>query len=214
MSTHYFNFEEMKSFFIELDHRLFISINTGWSNKLLDPIFIFLSSNWIPALVLLTAIFYFVRNYKTKFWMPLLLCIGAWLISENTTSKIIKPYFKRLRPAHQEALHPVLPNGKPGGRYGFVSTHSSNAFAIYPLAGLLMAFSRRKNQKWTKLQKKWFWGMMSLAFLVAFSRIYLAAHYPSDIFFGGCFGGLIGFGLYELWVRKISKFTDLPMENN
>ena len=50
---------------------------------------------------------------------------------------------------------------------------------------------------------KWIW--LGIAFLVAFSRIYLGVHYLSDVAFGALVG--LGSGLFAVWFweKKIVK---------
>jgi undecaprenyl-diphosphatase len=43
------------------------------------------------------------------------------------------------------------------------------------------------------------------AALVAFSRIYLYQHYPSDVAFGWAFGVFSGWAVYEYWLHKEGK---------
>ena len=40
--------------------------------------------------------------------------------------------------------------------------------------------------------------MLIWAGIIAYSRMYLGVHYPSDVFVGGLLGGAIGFVVYKL----------------
>ncbi|MBI4991401.1 phosphatase PAP2 family protein, partial [Candidatus Gottesmanbacteria bacterium] len=65
------------------------------------------------------------------------------------------------------------------GTYSFPSGHTALAFA----AAYILAKEHKKWSRWYYL----------LAFLIAFSRIYLGKHYPSDVLFGIIIGISIGY---------------------
>ncbi|MBN1992031.1 MAG: phosphatase PAP2 family protein [Anaerolineae bacterium] len=77
--------------------------------------------------------------------------------------------------------------GKKPGNWSFPSGHSATAFAG---AWMLSKFLPR----WRRL-----WYL--IAALVAFSRIFVGAHYPGDVFSGSLFG----IGLAELTHRLLSR---------
>ena len=105
---------------------------------------------------------------------------AAVAISDQTASALLKPLTLRLRPCHEPALqnliHPVL---ECGGQYGFASSHAANTFALATGVWLLVG----KQHPWVKWLYLW-------AFLVAYSRIYVGAHYPLDILAGTGIGVL------------------------
>lgn len=134
---------------------------------------------WIPLYVLLCGLL----AWKYRQWKALLLIAMAFAIavglSDFTTSSIIKPLVCRLRPTHEPALDPLhLVNNYIGGLYGFCSSHAANSMAIALLFSLLW---RKKTA--TLLLMLW-------VAVVCYSRMYVGAHYPSDI----AAGLLIGAG--------------------
>jgi len=78
-----------------------------------------------------------------------------------------------------------------GGMYGYFSGHASNSFA------LAVFFSGVFGAKYRKLP----FLLLFVAFLVAYSRIYIGVHYPLDIVSGMAFGSLVGLLFYRIWLR-------------
>ncbi len=192
---------------IDIDKQLFIIINQQWSSTILDPFMIFFSSKWTLVPMYLLAVIGFVRKFTTRFYVPLIVCFLAFALSDSISSRIIKPAFKRVRPAFESELNPRLPDGKPGSKFGFVSSHASNSFAVYPLIALLLFANIDKSKPLNRRAKIGLLFMLSLSFLVSYSRVYLGVHYVGDVFFGALFGLLIGIGCWRLYVTpKIQKF--------
>mgnify|MGYP001263671940 CR=1 FL=1 len=157
----------------------------------LDNVMIFLSDKyvWIPLYLLIIGII--IKSYGKKSVIVILLIIAVVGAADFTTSSILKPIVKRERPCHNPEISTSLyvPVGC-GGKYGFVSSHSANTFA---LATILLLITRKK-----------VWYLLYLwAALVAFSRIYLGVHYPGDIVCGALIGILLALLFYQIF-RKLN----------
>jgi len=117
-------------------------------------------------------------------------------MSDFIASGIFKPYFERLRPCYEPTLEGLVHNPFGcGGRFGFVSSHSSNSFAV---AGFLWLAFRKLNTK--------FGFLFVWASVVAYSRVYLGVHYPADILVGGIIGllsALFVYGLLRVIIHKL-----------
>lgn len=160
----------------------------------LDEVMVFASKTnvWIPFYALLLWLLWRAKKQKTLFFV-----IGITLIitlSDQFTSSFMKPYFGRLRPCHWEgwsiSLH--LPDGC-GGKYGFASSHAANTFALATFWWL-----------WLKNSYRWAWLMFIWAGFVSFSRIYLAAHYPTDVVVGAFVGILFAWIVFK-FPEKVLK---------
>jgi len=192
----------MMNFLINFDHKLFIAINQTLSSHWLDGLMHILSSKWAMIPIYLMAIYQFVKIYKKKFWVPVLLCVLAVGLSDSISSKICKPLFKRTRPAFCASINPRLPDGKPGSQYGFVSSHAANSFAVYPL---LVAIIFGLNN--LKTRRKFLTLAFVLASLVAYSRIYNGVHWPADVVGGAILGYLIFLLSSRIWENKFKAFA-------
>jgi len=163
----------------QLDTELFLFLNrlhVPW----LDPVMWFLSLTkvWIPLYLLLAG--WVIYRYRRLSWV-VLLAIGLTIVlSDRISSGVIKPAVCRLRPSHEPALRDkvYIVNDYRGGKYGFVSSHAANTFALAMLMSLLV-----RKRRWVVLFFLW-------AFLVSYSRIYLGVHYPGDIL-GGALVGMV-----------------------
>jgi len=182
----------MIHYFTQLDHQIFTFVNQTLAATWLDPIMKFLSSKWMFIPIYVLAVLKIVQIYKSKFWMPVMVCLIAFGLADSISSKVFKPVFKRTRPAHYAELAPRLPDGMPGSKYGFVSSHAANTFAVYPLLALLIFSVYDQSKKRLVSNKKWQILAYTIAALVAYSRVYNGVHWPADVFFGALFGILIG----------------------
>ena len=145
------------------------------------------------------AVFKMVQIFKKRFWMPVLLCLLAFGLADSISSKIFKPAFKRVRPAFCVTMNPRLPDGKPGGHYGFVSSHAANTFAVYPLFVVLLFSQYSKNTRTLITNRKYLIIAFLVSGLVAYSRVYNGVHWPADVFFGGLLGLLICYFCVQIW---------------
>ncbi|OON69509.1 phosphatase PAP2 family protein [Hymenobacter sp. CRA2] len=173
----------------KLDRWLLVAANST-ATPALDRLMIFFSDRlvWFPAyFVMVLALAYYFRR-RALLLVPLLgLSVG---LADSISSRFFKPFFARLRPCHDpfisESLN--LANGC-GGQFGFISSHAANAFAL--VVFLTLVLPRRY---WPLKVAVLLWAL-----LVSYSRIYLAAHYPSDVLAGATLGSLLAWGCYTLY---------------
>jgi len=123
----------------------------------------------------------------------LLLVVLLITISDWSSVHLFKNVFQRLRPCHDPDIsHLVhLVNNHCGGKYGFVSSHAANAFAVVGYTVMII-----RNRYYTI-------GIITWATLVSYSRIYLGVHYPGDVLGGAVLGLGVGFLVY--WIFRVSE---------
>jgi undecaprenyl-diphosphatase len=173
------------------DTNIFLIFN-GLHNSFFDSLMWLISGRltWVPLYATLMYIIF--KNWKLKgFWFVIALVVSI-VIADQVASGIIKNAVERFRPSREWSLEGLVHtvNGSRGGKYGFVSSHAANTFALAVLTSLIF---RNKIYSWIVI----FW-----AAIVSYSRIYLGVHYPLDILGGTAVGVFTAIFLYFL-LKKI-----------
>jgi len=184
-----------------IDRAIVLFVN-GLHTPLLDEIMWFLSGrlSLLPLYLLLLVLLKFQNTWKNTAIILVGLIVSIFL-ADQISVHLFKNGFERYLPYHNEELKHLLHfyEVKPGefyqgGKYGFVSSHAANFFA---LISFIFPFYKEK--------KNWILaGLILLGILVAISRIYLGVHYFSDVLVGAALGILIGFSIRNL-VKVIFK---------
>lgn len=182
---------------IEWDKELLLSINSIHS-PFFDVVMWWISQvvTWIPLYLLIGVLI--VRNFGWKVGgLALLGMVISVALADQISVKLFKLQFERLRPTHDPAISYLIHtvNGYTGGMYGFVSSHAANSFAIALFSASLLK----------RVYSKVFFIMLTWAFIVSYSRMYLGVHYPLDIICGGLLGALIGKGVYFVFTKIENK---------
>lgn len=181
---------------IEFDQRLLLSLN-GSDSLFWDQLMWGITSTvaWIPVAVVL--FYVFIKNNSMREVGLIILTLAlVILVADQFSSSFCKPYFARFRPSQDPAIMYMVDvvNGYRGGRYGFISSHAANTFAVCLFLSLLI-----RNVYMTLSLIVW-------ALLCSYSRIYLGVHYPGDILCGALWGVLVGIGFYFLYAFLQRKF--------
>lgn len=149
-----------------LDNSILFFIRNNMHDKILDRIMIistYLGDNgliWIIVACLLMI----SKRYRTLGLMVL----GALLLGTILGEGMLKHIFHRIRPSAD--IPPMQLLIRKPMTYSFPSGHTTSSFAA---AGVL-----------SKYLRNYAVGIFILACLIAFSRIYLYVHYPTDVLAG------------------------------
>lgn len=171
---------------LEEEVTLFDQKVTGWVKELipasLTPAMLWLSffASTVPvtALTLVLALFLWRRKSYGEAAVIVAAPLGAFLLEE-----LFKALFRRPRPE-------LAPLTRAHG-YSFPSGHATVAAALAVVLAWLW-YCRTRGKLW-----QWVGPLFTflLAFLIGVSRIYLGAHYPSDVLAGFALGIAWGIAL-------------------
>ena len=170
---------------INVDKKIFTFFNSSIANPVFDIFFPIITNQDIWIIPILLGIIILSIRGGTKGRIASIVLIIGVILADYSSAQIIKPYFQRLRPSHDilDQIRLLVPKG---GRYGFVSSHAANMYVSATILGYF--YSKQKRLFFT------------IAFLVAFSRVYVGVHYPADIVFGGFLGYGLGWIAITSWV--------------
>ncbi|MGH4140600.1 phosphatase PAP2 family protein [Clostridium sp.] len=152
----------MISIIQRFDSLILLYIKDNMHGTIMDKVMVassYLGDNGMIWIIISTILIISKRYRKIGF-----MALGALILSSILGEEILKNVFKRIRPEAGDLLI-----AKPLS-YSFPSGHTTSSFAV---AGVL-----------AKYFKKYAFGFLGLAFLIAFSRLYLYVHYPTDILAG------------------------------
>jgi undecaprenyl-diphosphatase len=163
----------MIDFLINIDLFLFYWINNTIANPFFDTLMPYLTNveHWyIVYFILFTWLLWKGGKHGRIAALTLLIAI---ILTDQINSNVLKEYFGRIRPCY--TLDDVRLLVSCGAGKAFPSSHAANNFAA---AAVLSHFFK---------QYKYFYFI--IAFVIAFSRVYVGVHYPIDVA-AGAFAGL------------------------
>ncbi|MBR4562356.1 MAG: phosphatase PAP2 family protein [Bacteroidales bacterium] len=173
-----------------IDTDLFLYLN-GLHIDWLDKVMVLITDMWVWLPLYLLLIYWTEKQYGKRCWWVFLAIGVVVLCSDQLSAHVCKPLFQRLRPCYNADLQDViyLPKGLSGGKYGFVSSHAANTFAI----AAFLTPALRHYRPWAGL------ALYLWAFISSYSRIYIGYHYPGDIICGAILGILVGLVLWKVF---------------
>ena len=171
----------------DIDIKIFLFLNNMGIPQL-DRFFMAVTDWAFIPFAVMVAYFFFTRIDKKLLPLALILLGIAILISDQLCGNVIREMNIRLRPCHMEELQglfrPVRAEltGFCGGQYGFVSSHSGNAFAMAVFSSMVLK---------GRVKHIWCYTLF-FAIVIAYSRIYIGTHLTGDVVVGGAIGATAG----------------------
>lgn len=182
---------------VHYDKELFVFLNnlgtTTW-----DGFWLFITNKFsaVPLYLLLAVFFY--KAYGLKKLLLLLLTVALLITVTDQLANFFKYGVQRLRPCYDEEVSGVmrLVKNSCGGKFGYFSAHASNSFAVAYL------FTHLLQEKYKYIG----FFLITWAFLVAYSRIYIGVHFPLDVITGTFVGLFFSWLFAKLFIFTTLKF--------
>lgn len=185
---------------IQEDKEAFLFLN-NLGNPAYDQFWILISEKWIWIPLYIIFLYLLYKNFKLRSLIFILIFIALGLTVSDQIAGIFKFGIARLRPCHDPSLDNIMREVYCGGKFGFYSSHASNAFFIAQFMTMMM----RKKYRWLPIFL-FFW-----AAVVSYSRIYLGVHFPMDILMGAAMGTLLGGFFATLSYNVINKQKNIGL---
>lgn len=173
-----------------LDNAIRVVVNAhrtvGWNNFFTHFTQLFNSHETVIWTVITIIVAFFLVNLN--FGLQVTLTIGTGIL----LNRAVKLLIKRPRPSVNILMH--------YGSYSFPSGHSAASALI--LGSLVLVV-------WQVVKRQWLRNTLTILLIllvlaIGFSRIYVGAHYPSDVLAGWCSGTVVVTG-YQLLFHRSSK---------
>jgi len=194
-----------------LDHRLFFFINRSLSNPLFDAFMPFITDRAVS--LFLPVILFILYLDRRKALLAVILSLSALALSDGL-SNILKHYFERPRPF--VTMTDIIVLAGRGKSFSMPSAHASNtASAATVLIYILLTLRSRippLSRPVSSLVVILSGYLVAVASTIAFSRVYIGVHYPSDVLAGMALGILAGLFVVFVLVKAGKSYRTAPYQ--
>lgn len=169
-----------------MDYLLFQKINSlAGKSTCFDSLAIF-CADYLGYILIFVLLLFLLKNYK-KYWPMVAVALAAAVLSRFVIAELIRFFWHRPRPFIVLADHiNLLINQKP--EPSFPSGHAAFFFG---LAAAVYFYNKKLGTVF-----------LVAGFLISISRVFVGAHWPSDVLAGAAVGIFCGWLIF-----KISKRT-------
>lgn len=122
----------------------------------------------------------------------------ALLLGALVGNEIIKPLVGRIRPCNSVSILPEMLVKVPTS-FSFPSGHTVSSVVSATVI--------------TRANKKFGFVAIPVAILIAFSRLYVFVHYPSDVLVGAILGFVIGYAVVSFGNKIFDKYSLFLTDN-
>jgi len=169
------------------DGYLFYVINRNIQNSIFDFIMPFITEAGSAYLITAAGLFLLISNRKKLKSLGFMILSG--LAVSETVSTILKGVFARPRPAFvieniRLLCHKSYTGSFPSGHTTLFFTVAAIIVSAYPRTAPIV---------------------FALAIVAGFSRVYVGAHFPTDVIAGAVLGLLIGGIIAYIWRKSFSS---------
>lgn len=156
------------------DIELFRLINSVWTSPFLDSFMVYVTSkmNFLGAIIVAAVLIWVLGKRQDRLGLVILVAV---VLLSDLASNTLKHLFERIRPC--SGLEGVRLLVGCGGSFSLPSGHATNIFAA------MVFLSARYRRFWP--------AFIFIAFVVAYSRVYVGVHFPSDVIAGAFLGSVI-----------------------
>ena len=178
----------MPEWLLNIDGSLFIFINSTLANPVTDFIMPVITNDNFLRVVYGLAIISILVFGKKRLLAVAIFSIFVLVLTDQSSSTFLKPFFERLRPCKVMEVHLLV---GCGSGYSFPSSHAANIFGQAMFFGIL----------YRRLAKY----LVIFAFLVGVSRVFVGVHYPLDVVAGAILGTAMALGMKLVYTRYVQN---------
>ena len=180
-----------------LDGWAFLLVNRSLQNPVCDVLMPILSTKRYILFPAAVAVMMLLVWGGRRMWIVVAVGVAALVLTDLCTN-LIKASLQRVRPCHViPAVHLLTGCTRS---FSLPSNHASNMFAIATVGW--WGFRRYR------------WALFILAAGVAYSRVYLGAHYPADVLAGALLGMVVAWACARcasrIWPGLLDAATRQP----
>ncbi|MCO4755538.1 MAG: phosphatase PAP2 family protein [Bacteriovoracaceae bacterium] len=169
---------------VKLDYILMELINVDWTAPVLDSFFVYWTDVQKTPLFQLGIVplilFVMIRRRGALIGITLfLITIILTMLCDFINSELLKEFFQRARPDAVALPFELQSHGVRYGGFSFPSSHAADSFCLTTFISLYFP--------------KMAPYVLIMAFLNAYSRVYIGVHFPFDVLAGAVFGASLAY---------------------